>query len=235
MPPCKTPFDEMKKTLIFSVLFHSTVILMAVVLAGSASRREPVFWVEIKTPVMEKTKSGGIENAKKTGKHMASGKKEKDGIKDKSVPLEGTRKKEPEDVPPVFLRHPAQQVFTLSGGAEKKNAAGSGSTSTGDADEGTGIRKAGHGPQAEDFTGPIRASIERAVRYPLPARKRKIEGTVLVSFDINAAGSPLNIRVIKSSGHAILDDEAASAIRRAAPLPYLSGALKIPISFRLVR
>ena len=221
----------------FSVLFHSAVIFMAVALVRSIPLKEPAFVVEIKTPVMEKTKSRGIENAKKAGKHTASGKKEKDGIKDKSVPLEGTRQKEPEDAQPVFSRHQAQQVFTLSGeaGAENKNASGSIHTSTGDADEGAVIRMAGHGPQAEDFTGPIRASIERSIRYPLPARKRKIEGTVLVAFDINAAGSPLNIRVIKSSGHAILDDEAASAIRRAAPLPHLSGDIKIPISFRLVR
>jgi protein TonB len=47
------------------------------------------------------------------------------------------------------------------------------------------------------------------------------EGKVRVTIQINRSGQPQQIQVTQSSGHALLDEAAIAAIRRAAPfLPY---------------
>ena len=79
----------------------------------------------------------------------------------------------------------------------------------------------------------IRAAIERAKTYPLPARKKKYQGTVLTAFTIGNGGHPVNITIEKSSGYEILDSEAAQTVRRAAPFPQVSGKISIPITYKL--
>jgi TonB family protein len=90
------------------------------------------------------------------------------------------------------------------------------------------------GGSNQDLLGQLRASIEKALIYPPLARKRKLEGTVLVHFRINGNGTPLDVRVIKSSNYAILDEEAIRTVIRAAPLPSIGGGVELPIRFRLL-
>jgi TonB family protein len=80
----------------------------------------------------------------------------------------------------------------------------------------------------------IRSAIERAKSYPLLAIKRRMEGTVLVSFKIDRKGFPGDIKIIKSSGYQILDKEVQKMLRKASPLPELSGEIIIPITFKLM-
>lgn len=79
----------------------------------------------------------------------------------------------------------------------------------------------------------IRAAIEKAKTYPILARKKKIEGTVITEFAINAKGFPENVRVRKSSGHEILDSAALNIISKAAPFPQIKEPVEIPITFSL--
>jgi len=79
----------------------------------------------------------------------------------------------------------------------------------------------------------IRTAIEKAKSYPLLARKRKIEGTVLVSFIINKDGLPQGIQIIKSSGYQILDEEVSKILRKAAPFPEVNHEIIAPITFKL--
>jgi TonB family protein len=83
------------------------------------------------------------------------------------------------------------------------------------------------------FYALIRAAIEKAKTYPLIARKRGVEGTVLVSFRIDVKGLPQNVMIVKSSGYQILDDEAQKMLRKASPFPELNGEIVIPITFKL--
>jgi TonB family protein len=83
------------------------------------------------------------------------------------------------------------------------------------------------------FYALIRAAIEKAKTYPLIARKRGVEGTVLVSFRIDVKGLPQNVMIVKSSGYQILDDEVPKMLRKASPFPELNGEIVIPITFRL--
>jgi TonB family protein len=79
----------------------------------------------------------------------------------------------------------------------------------------------------------IRAAIEEAKDYPLLARKKRIEGTVITGFTINNKGYPEDIRLEKGSGSEILDSAAIKIVKRAAPFPRVNGKIVVPITFKL--
>src|SRR4030042_3631575 len=79
----------------------------------------------------------------------------------------------------------------------------------------------------------IRAAIEKAKTYPLIARKRGVEGTVLVRFRIDAKGSQQDVKIVRSSGYQILDDEVQKMLKKASPFPELNGEIVIPVTFKL--
>ena len=56
----------------------------------------------------------------------------------------------------------------------------------------------------------------------LNSRKRKLasaDGTSMVTFSIDRSGKVISVRVLKSSGNAVLDQEAIALTKRASPLP----------------
>jgi TonB family protein len=55
---------------------------------------------------------------------------------------------------------------------------------------------------------PARVATKRALNYPLSAQLEKIEGEVAVGVFVNADGHPVTVRVLESSGHAVLDTAA---------------------------
>lgn len=76
-------------------------------------------------------------------------------------------------------------------------------------------------------------------RYPRQARRRGMEGRVVLRVTVSADGSPSKITVLESSGYAILDRAAVRTFRdwRFSPafragIPVIS-SLDVPISFRL--
>ncbi|HDK81738.1 MAG TPA: energy transducer TonB [Nitrospirae bacterium] len=79
----------------------------------------------------------------------------------------------------------------------------------------------------------IKSSIERAKTYPVLARKKGIEGTVYIGFRIGPRGEPENLRIIKSSGSSILDKATLAIVKRAAPFPNLDSPVEVPVVFRL--
>lgn len=107
---------------------------------------------------------------------------------------------------------------------------------TGPAGEGQGPGPAGPG-SGEGGTNTalaqIRSKIERAKRYPVMARRMNIEGVSQVSFAIDASGQPQGLTLKVSSGSSVLDDEALSTIRRAAPFPAYGDTLEIGIRFEI--
>jgi TonB family protein len=93
----------------------------------------------------------------------------------------------------------------------------------------------GDGFIPEDVIDAIRNAIERNKTYPLAARKRGREGTVLVSFRINSKGSPEGLRIVQSSGYHVLDMATLDIVKKAAPFPYVDSSLEIPVVFKLFR
>ena len=75
--------------------------------------------------------------------------------------------------------------------------------------------------------------------YPLAARRRGIEGTVLVRALINEDGNCHEAVLSKSSGHEMLDQSALAAVRSWRFIPAKHGVqtvsswVLVPITFRL--
>jgi protein TonB len=74
------------------------------------------------------------------------------------------------------------------------------------------------------------AHLSRAVtahrRYPTQARRLRLEGTAVVEVDVARDGALVGAPVIsRSSGHAVLDEEALRMVRAAAPFEALPAGL----------
>ena len=82
--------------------------------------------------------------------------------------------------------------------------------------------------------------IKRQQKYPPHAQRRGWEGTAEVLLRISVEGKVTSVTLGKSSGRAILDDEALEMVRRASPLPQAppdlrgsSRVVTVPIAFKL--
>jgi len=69
-----------------------------------------------------------------------------------------------------------------------------------------------------------RTIVERLgnLNYPEEAVRRGISGALLMDVAINPDGSLYSVRVLRSSGHKVLDDAAVRIVKLAAPYPPLS-------------
>lgn len=75
------------------------------------------------------------------------------------------------------------------------------------------------GDEAAIYQEAVRNKIEHQKRYPASARQRQAEGRVTLRFVISPEGALKGVRVVKSSGHADLNQAALEAVKRAAPFP----------------
>lgn len=75
--------------------------------------------------------------------------------------------------------------------------------------------------------------------YPLSARRRGIEGTVLLEALVSPAGEARDIRLVASAGDTMLDEAAREAVRHWRFVPARRGAepveawVRIPVVYRL--
>jgi protein TonB len=75
--------------------------------------------------------------------------------------------------------------------------------------------------------------------YPLAARRRGIEGTVLVRAEISAGGECQRAELKKTSGHEMLDNAALEAVKKWRFVPAKRGSqavvawVEVPITFKL--
>jgi protein TonB len=88
--------------------------------------------------------------------------------------------------------------------------------------------------------GVLHSELSRYLRYPPLARERGWEGTVVVSVEITARGVLQQLRLLHTSGHALLDDVSLASLRRIRSLPVGSRwqpaapvQVILPIRFRL--
>jgi D-alanyl-D-alanine endopeptidase (penicillin-binding protein 7) len=68
--------------------------------------------------------------------------------------------------------------------------------------------------------------------YPAASLQAKEEGTVTMSFDVDAAGKVLGSSVVKSSGHPALDEAARSGIAKCTFKPALAGGKPVSASVK---
>lgn len=96
---------------------------------------------------------------------------------------------------------------------------------------------------AEDaYKALLRGRIDAHKRYPPLSRRMGEEGTVVVSFRLNADGEISQLSVVKGSGSERLDEAALEAVRQAAPFPPFPEGVKrtswsfsLPLQFALDR
>ncbi len=77
-------------------------------------------------------------------------------------------------------------------------------------------------------------------RYPPAARRRGIEGTVMLEVLVSPAGLPDRVEILRSSGSGLLDEAAVEAVRRWRFRPArrgreaVEGRVSVPVTFRLI-
>jgi len=110
-----------------------------------------------------------------------------------------------------------------------KESAGTEQRSTAPVEEGYGK---GGGISREQWDL-VHAALERSKTYPRMARERGVEGVVLVRFRVLPTGEIEKVDIMQSSGSDILDTASVRTVYRAAPMPYVSGWIEVPISYVL--
>jgi protein TonB len=81
----------------------------------------------------------------------------------------------------------------------------------------------------------IKDLIHKHLIYPAKAKKMGWEGKVITSFIVSSGGYARDVRISKSSGYEILDENAIKAINNASPFPKppVEAQIIIPILYRL--
>jgi TonB family protein len=68
-------------------------------------------------------------------------------------------------------------------------------------------------PEFQGGAREMRIFLESKIIYPKEARKKEWQGKAFIKFIIDERGNVVNPKVIKSSGHEILDDEALRVVK----------------------
>jgi TonB family protein len=58
------------------------------------------------------------------------------------------------------------------------------------------------------------------------------EGRVLVEMHLDLEGRLAGVRLVASSGYAILDDATITAVRHASPFPPVARVVTVPVEYR---
>ena len=77
------------------------------------------------------------------------------------------------------------------------------------------------------YAAVIKARLMQHWEYPREAWENLIEGKVLVLFTLNRQGQLKELKILRPSVHAILDDETERTIRSAAPFPPFPGSVTV--------
>lgn len=142
------------------------------------------------------------------------------------APAPADRLKHREDVPPP----PSRDV-----GGEPVSASGALASPSAPSANGEAVRLA-----RTSYSAELLSLLNKHKEYPPVARRRGLEGTVLVRIDLLRDGSLHGYRVEKSSGFDILDESATTLVAKATPYPPLPESIPgaravflVPVTFKL--
>jgi protein TonB len=86
---------------------------------------------------------------------------------------------------------------------------------------------------SEPSAGRAEAVHRVAPAYPMAARRRGLEGSVLLRVRLDAEGRPEDVAVLTGSGSEMLDSAARDAVLRWRFRAGTAGSVDVPITFRL--
>ena len=89
---------------------------------------------------------------------------------------------------------------------------------------------AGTDPRARqmevDYRSLVNAYLARRKSYPVEAKKARQEGTVAIRFVVDRNGTISDVRMIRGSGHDLLDRATLDLLQRVAPLPRMPASMQ---------
>ena len=90
---------------------------------------------------------------------------------------------------------------------------------------------------AESYLGRLRQKVQTCLRYPMTARRLRLEGESLLRFIVHGDGSIGALALKRSSGHRTLDEQAIATLEKAAPFEAppegKEMTIVLPVSFNL--
>ena len=132
-------------------------------------------------------------------------------------------------------------TYSNEGGTTTEGTTGPASTGNIGGSEGSGGGGGGGNPEQlrsryrKEHFEYIRKIIQQNIVYPDRAQRNGWEGQVVVMFSVMQNGRVKDIRIRKSSGYGILDENVLETIRKVEPFPRppVAVELVIPVSYRL--
>lgn len=95
---------------------------------------------------------------------------------------------------------------------------------------------------AADWRARLLGHLKRYRRYPRQAEAARQQGVARVAITLRRSGEVIAVELVHGSGYPLLDMEARTTVRRAAPLPAVDDAVpgdpvtvEVPIDFALRR
>lgn len=233
-----------RKAVIFSLVFHSIVLVGAGWLTAKA-----LLPVETTETLIELEFASEPEGAPPASSPEAAPAKSSQPVV-ASVPTPVVQQQQPQIQPEAIVPEPAVAVSKLtvtdvdSAAADSGQAAAtdSGATGGGTGAAGTGSG-AGSGSGQGNGKGMIGPSIlsQKDPPYPERARRERQEGTVVLQIEILENGRAREVRVKQSSGYELLDKAAVDSVKSWRFVPAKNRATgkavacvtSLPIVFRL--
>jgi len=143
----------------------------------------------------------------------------------------------------VRLKERSQRAKKIRTGQRESIETFSGAKSSGTGDGASGI--AGHGTGAgtgsssgnandgSEVLAKIWKRIDRKKYYPTIAKRRGIEGSPKITFELMPDGSIKWVKLTRSCGTELLDDAAIETVRRATPLPFYPKPITLAVRYSI--
>lgn len=157
-------------------------------------------------------------------------------------PVQPVQQAQPVQAQPV---QQAQPLDTQSSAASAAGVVSSGQSDSAPVGKATDLRNSTGGAAvsapAPNYIARLRLWLERHKDYPKLARRKRMQGVVLLYFRVSRDGQILAQEIREESGHTLLDEAALDMLARAIPLPtfpkdmqgdYLDVVLPVEYSLR---
>lgn len=132
-------------------------------------------------------------------------------------------------VPPERTAETAPEAAAAPGAIAQSPADGHPTEEAGGSNCGFGGPAGGY--LARNFAR-IRDRVQSRLSYPLLARKLGWRGEVVVEFVVLGNGETMDLRIVRSSGHDVLDRNVMDAVKAAQPFPRPPEAARLILPVR---